>query len=69
MYGQAGIAPFIKENKLGIVVDQIDNLDEILTRLTLDEYESIKNNVQIYSQRIRKGNNLLDALGKVEALL
>lgn len=69
VWSEAGIAPFIKENKLGIVVDQIDNLDEILTRLTLDEYESIKNNVQIYSQRIRKGNNLLDALGKVEALL
>lgn len=69
VWNEAGIAPFIKENNLGIVVDRVDNLDEVLTQLTSEEYESIRNSVQSYAKEIRKGKNLLKAVNTLELMI
>ena len=68
VWDEAGIAPFIHENKLGIVVDRIDNLDKTLSKISPKEYRSIKNSVRNYAQKIRKGENLLNAVNKIEML-
>ena len=69
VWNEAGIAPFIKENNLGIVVERIDDLDEILSQLTPEEYENIRINVQGYAYRIREGKNLLEAVNKLELII
>ncbi|KRM52611.1 sugar transferase [Ligilactobacillus araffinosus] len=66
VWDEAGIAPFIQENRLGIVVGRIDNLDEVLTKISHEEYQAIQLNVQNYAKKIRKGKNLLDSLRKME---
>lgn len=69
VWNEAGIAQFIRENNLGIIVDRIDNLDKILAQLSQKEYEDIKKNVQSYAQRIRKGKNLLETIDTLELML
>lgn len=69
VWSEAAIASFIQTNKLGIVVDRIDNLDDILTSVSLEEYKEIKNNVYNYSHRIRSGKNLLEAIKNIENII
>lgn len=68
VWKEAGIAPFISQNNLGIVVDRIDNLDQVLDKLSSKEYDLMKESVWNYAQKIRKGMNLLDAVEKVEKM-
>lgn len=58
----AGIASIVKENNLGIVVDNISDLDRITSNVNFEEYLLMKKAVVNYGKRIREGKNLLKAL-------
>lgn len=64
IWDKAALAPFIKENKIGICIDSLENLDNILSAISKEEYEEMKNNVAIISDRLAEGWYLEHALGK-----
>lgn len=69
VWKKAGIARFIQKNNLGIVVENINNLDEILNRINDSEYKQMKKNAEDYAYKVRKGENILRAVNNYETLL
>lgn len=69
VWDKAGIAPFIKKKNLGITVESIENIDEILSKIDVSEYEQMKKNVEEYSKKIRKGMNITTAIRNCEDLI
>lgn len=68
VWKKAGIAQFIKENNLGIIVENIDNLDEILNKISDSEYKQMKKEAEDYAYKIRNGENILAAVKECETL-
>lgn len=65
VWSEAAIAPFIQNNNLGIVVDSINDIDEILEKITKSQYDEMKNRVEDVSKMLRTGQSILNALKKV----
>ena len=57
-WSKTAMGEFITKEKLGIVVDSLDNIEEVLSELTESDIEIIKHNVRVYSERIRNGEML-----------
>lgn len=61
----AAIASIVKSNGLGVLVDSLHDLYDVLSGVTEDEYQNILKNVKAYSSRLMRGQNLLDAISMV----
>lgn len=66
IWSKAALAPFISENKLGLVVDTLENLDQVLNDLSIDEYLTYKKNVLKMAQKLRDGSFITSAVQKIE---
>ena len=66
VWDKAGIAPFIRKNDLGIVVKDIENLDDILEKISNFDYMRMKKNAEKYALRIRGGENVIEAIRECE---
>lgn len=55
VWSEAAIASFIKENNCGILVSNLSELPELLSMITVDEYELMKKNTEIIGERLRQG--------------
>lgn len=64
VWRKAGIASIIKENNLGLVVDNITDLDQVVLNVTEKEYLTMKKSVIEYGKRIRQGKNLMSILSE-----
>ena len=51
----AALAPFIEENGIGICVDTLENLGEVLEKVTLEDYKRMQKNVKAMSDKISSG--------------
>lgn len=69
VWDKAGIAPLIQKNKLGIVVKSIENLDNILDKISRSEYMEMKDNAEKYALKIRKGENVINAIKRCEEII
>lgn len=69
VWDKAGIAPFIRKNNLGITVESIEKLDDILSKISSSDYMKMKTNAENYALRIRKGENAITAVKNCEKLL
>ena len=66
IWKQAAEARFIVENKLGIAVDSLHEIHDLLEGITEAEYNEIKHNVENYAVRLRNGKNLAEVLDKIK---
>ena len=55
VWSEAAIASFIKENNCGILVSNLSELPELLSKITVDEYELMKKSTEIIGERLRQG--------------
>lgn len=55
VWSQAAIADFVKANGVGIVVDNLYEIENITQKLDYSEYEKMRENVQVISKRLREG--------------
>lgn len=69
VWNKAGIAPFIRKNNLGITVESIERLDDILNRISCSDYMKMKANAEDYALRIRKGKNIITAVKDCEKII
>lgn len=69
LWKQAALAPFVKEHKIGLCVDSLENLDDILASVSDEEYKTIKENVKKMSDRLAQGYYILHAVNEAKELL
>ncbi|WP_165026031.1 galactofuranosyltransferase [Dysgonomonas sp. ZJ279] len=62
IWKKAALAPFIKENNIGICIDSLENLDEVLSSVSQEEYETMKKNIVTISDRLSTGYYLTHAV-------
>ena len=62
VWKKAGIASIIEKNNLGLVVDNIEDLDEIVSDVTEEAYITMKKSVIEYGKCIREGKILMSVL-------
>lgn len=65
IWNQAALANFIRENKLGITVKSLNDLDDTLNKLSVNEYREMKNNAKKVGQQIQTGKFIVDAVNKI----
>lgn len=65
-WSQAAIADFVKSKGIGIIIDDLKNLDSVLNNITKDEYEKMVENVQKISVLLKQGYFIKTAVNKAK---
>lgn len=69
VWKHSAIADFIKNNKCGIVVESISEIDDIIENLSDEEYFVLKENAERIGERLRRGYYTKKALEKIILLI
>ncbi len=69
LWEKSGLAPFIKENKAGIAISSLRNIENILKQITDEQYKEMQNNARSLAQKLRKGYFAHTAIEKAETIL
>ena len=64
IWNKAALAPFVKENNIGICVNSLEDIDAALSAISKDEYEVMKKNVLAISDRLAEGWYVKKALNE-----
>lgn len=67
-WSQAAIADFIRQYDVGIVIDDLNQIDETLDKITESQYLRLKHNAENLAIKLRKGFYTKTALNKVKDL-
>lgn len=68
VWKDAAIADFIKENRVGILIDSLNKLDDVLDSVNSAEFAEMKKNAQRVGLQMRQGfflNNAFDQLAQL----
>lgn len=66
MWSKSGLAPFITENDVGICVDSLTNIEQVLKEITPERYSEIKRNTEDISAKLMNGDYSSKALHEIE---
>ena len=66
VWKKSAIAKFVKENNVGVSVDSLYELDDVLKNISNDDYRKMKENVNLVSAKIRNGFYMKRALSIAE---
>ena len=55
VWKQSALSNFVKENNIGIVVNDLIEMQEIITNMTEEQYEIFRENIEQLSQKVRQG--------------
>ena len=56
VWSKAAMAPFVRENKVGIVIDSIRDLDKCLASISAEEYKVMHDNAVAIGKRLAEGH-------------
>lgn len=62
IWSKSAMADFISKNKLGIVVDSLNNIDSVLDGVTEEKYNFLKKNVEKVAVDLRSGKYIYNAV-------
>ncbi|MDR1273379.1 MAG: galactofuranosyltransferase [Odoribacteraceae bacterium] len=62
IWSRSALAPFVRENGIGILVDSLEELEPICATLAEDEYLTMRQNTERVAERLRTGCYLSEAL-------
>ena len=65
VWQKAGVAQFVKKNQVGLVVDNLTDLEEVLQNVSSKQYQLLKKNVLRVAQKLRTGGFIEEALAKL----
>lgn len=68
IWKQAAEASFIVENQLGIAVESLENLDQVLASVSEEQFITYKQNVLKIAEKLRSGYFIKQAVEKLENL-
>lgn len=63
---QAAIAKIVVEEKLGIAVDSLSDIEKRISSLSEEDYAELLKNVDTYAERLKSGFNLMKALDQID---
>ena len=66
VWKESAMAKFIEKNNLGITVNNLNEIEEKVNKLTDKEYNEICDNIKAVSKRLRNGEFLADAINKIK---
>lgn len=66
IWGEAALADFVLENNCGIVVSSLLDVPQKINNLSLEEYQTIKNNAKKIGIKIRTAYYSYNAIAKIE---
>ena len=69
VWKQAAISKFILDEQVGIAVDRLDNLDEILHQISDEEYQKLQSNAQKLAEKLRNGMMIKNAIRQAEEII
>ena len=69
IWKEAALAEFVEKNHVGITVDSLWEIPDILNKISEEEYENMLNNVANVSKKITKGYFLRKALNQAMSKL
>lgn len=61
----AALADFVRENKLGLVVDTIDDIPAAIAALTAEDYADMAANARAWGEKLRRGDMTREALERL----
>ncbi len=68
IWSGAALSSFILENKCGIVVDSLYQLQQVLSELEEEIYQELKSNAELIGKRLRTGYYTLNAIKNIEMM-
>ncbi|KRM13271.1 hypothetical protein [Paucilactobacillus suebicus] len=69
LWKDAALAPLIRDNNLGILVDTLDNLDETVSQVSDSDYLKMVQSCLSMSQKLKKGYFTKTAIEKAESII
>lgn len=66
IWRQAALAKFVKENNVGILIDDLSKLDDVLYQINDDQYQLMKSNAEKVGQKLRQGYYIKSALRNLD---
>lgn len=64
VWSESALAPFVQKHNIGLVINSLTNLPQILRELTPTEYETIKKNAIKVGKQIASGHYVITAVNK-----
>lgn len=69
VWEESAMAPFVKEHNVGITVNSLNEMEDILNRMDRAQYLEIKKNINAVAEKLSSGYFLSKALKEAEAIL
>ena len=69
VWSQAAMAPFVRDNHLGLVVDTIEDIGRQLRTLTTDQYQQIRENAAAIALRLADGHYVKEGMRAADKYL
>lgn len=66
IWKQAALADLIEKENLGIIIDNLYELEEKILSVSKEEYEVMLNNVEQYREKLKRGEFLKNAIKEIE---
>lgn len=60
----SGVADFVEREGIGLTVDNLDNIDDIIKNVSEEEYQAMVKNVERIARRMADGSYLSESLSK-----
>lgn len=69
IWKEAALASFVAENKIGVCIDSLEELDSILPSISIESYDEMVRNIKKINQKIASGYYCRRAVENAESLL
>lgn len=69
IWDKAAMAPFVRDNGVGLCVGSLRQLDKLLADITSEEYSRMKENVTRVSLRLSQGQYIREALAEAASMI
>lgn len=66
VWKQAAVAPIIESMGIGLCIDTLSELDELLPQITLEQMQTMRRNVKAVSDKLRDGQFLKQAMQAID---
>ena len=64
VWKQSALSDFVKENNIGIVVNDLIEMQEIISNMLEEQYLLLKENIERLSEKVREGFYTSNAIDK-----
>lgn len=64
IWKEAALADFVIKNNVGIAVDSLENIENILNKITKEDYDKMKENAYRLSKKLRRGYFTMKAVNR-----